>query len=52
MSNAMFYAVRFGQSSSLLKDRLGEIPGLGQPAPLATSPEDRSPALEGDSVGG
>ena len=52
MSNAMYYAVRFGQPSLLLKDRLGEIPGRGQTAPLVTSPEDKAPALEGNSEGG
>jgi peptidoglycan lytic transglycosylase len=52
MSNAMYYAVRFGQPSQLLSERLGEIPGLDQPAPLATSPDDKPPSLEGDSEGG
>jgi soluble lytic murein transglycosylase len=52
MSNAMFYASRFGQPSVLLRERLGVIPGRNQPAPVATSPEDRSPSLEGDSDGG
>ena len=45
MSNAMYYAVRFGQPSTLLKDRLGTIParqmsvqpapGLGEPLELS-----------------
>ena len=34
MSNAMFYAARFGQPSVLLKDRLGMIPGRSGRAPL------------------
>ncbi|HMM47051.1 MAG TPA: transglycosylase SLT domain-containing protein [Thiobacillaceae bacterium] len=29
MSNAMYYAARFGQPSVLLKDRLGTVPGRG-----------------------
>jgi soluble lytic murein transglycosylase len=52
MSNAMYYAVRFGQPSSLLKDRLGAIPALAQPAPLATTPDDKSPVLHEESGGG
>ncbi len=52
MSNAMFYAARFGQASSLLKDRLGAIPALSQPVPLITSPDDKSPALQDESGGG
>lgn len=52
MSNAMFYAVRFGKPSSLLKDRLGAIPALGQATPLATTPDDKSPALRDESGGG
>jgi soluble lytic murein transglycosylase len=52
MSNAMFYAARFGQASSLLKDRLGAIPALGRPAPLATSPDDKTHVLLDESGGG
>ena len=52
MSNAMFYAARFGQPSSLLKDRLGAIPALVGPIPLVTSPDDKSPALQDESGGG
>ncbi|HYP68961.1 MAG TPA: transglycosylase SLT domain-containing protein [Thiobacillaceae bacterium] len=52
MSNAMFYAVRFGQPSSLLKDRLGAIPALAQPVPLAITPDDKSPAQHDESGGG
>ena len=33
MSNAMYYAVRFGQPSVLLKDRLGVVPARRTPAP-------------------
>ena len=33
MSNAMYYAARFGQPSVLLKDRLGMIPPRKTPAP-------------------
>ena len=44
MSNAMYYAARFGQPSVLLKDRLGTVPPrktpAGGPAPdLGTSPK-------------
>ena len=35
MSNAMYYARRFGQPSVLLKDRLGVIPARTVPAPAA-----------------
>lgn len=43
MSNAMYYAVRFGQPSLLLKDRLGVVPPRNAPAgPVAQS----APALE------
>jgi soluble lytic murein transglycosylase len=52
MSNAMFYAARFGQPSSLLRDRLGAIPALGEPAPLASTPSDKSPVLHDESGGG
>ena len=52
MSNAMYYAARFGQPSALLKDRLGAIPALAQSAPPITSPGDKSPALQDDPGGG
>ena len=35
MSNAMYYAARFGQTSILLKDRLGVIPARKVPLPAA-----------------
>ena len=38
MSNAMYYAVRFGQPSVLLKDRLGEVPARASAAPTAPDP--------------
>jgi soluble lytic murein transglycosylase len=37
MSNAMYYAVRFGQPSTLLKDRLGTVPA--RKTPVEPSPE-------------
>jgi soluble lytic murein transglycosylase len=43
MSNAMYYAVRFGQSSVLLKDRLGAVPPRKPPA---TSTPDSDASLE------
>jgi soluble lytic murein transglycosylase len=46
MSNAMYYAMRFGQPSQLLKDRLGVIPGLGETLPAGG--DDKSPSLEDD----
>ncbi len=43
MSNAMYYAARFGQPSVLLKDRLGEVPPRKTPTrPVAQS----APSLE------
>lgn len=45
MSNAMYYALRFGQPSMLLADRLGTIPGRAVPAPPADA-NDRQPMLE------
>ncbi len=45
MSNAMHYALRFGQPSVLLVDRLGTIPGRAVPAP-ATDANDKQPTLE------
>ena len=41
MSNAMYYAARFGQASVLLKDRLGVIPARTVPVP--PSPTNESP---------
>ena len=52
MSNAMFYAVRFGKPSSLLKDRLGVIPALARAVPLAITPEDKSPDLHDKAARG
>jgi soluble lytic murein transglycosylase len=43
MSNAMYYAARFGQPSVLLKDRLGEVPARAGTAALAP---DAAIALE------
>ena len=51
MSNAMFYAARFGQPSLLLKERLGVIPGRRQSAPVAAGLEDKSPGSQGGSGG-
>ncbi len=45
MSNAMYYARRFGQPSVLLKDRLGTIPARTTPAPLRDE-KDAQPNLE------
>jgi soluble lytic murein transglycosylase len=45
MSNAMYYALRFGQPSVLLADRLGTIPGRAMPAPPADA-NDTQPSLE------
>ena len=42
MSNAMYYARRFGQPSILLKDRLGVIPARTVPVPAAL-PNDPAP---------
>jgi len=42
MSNAMYYARRFGQPSILLKDRLGVIPARTVPVPAAL-PNEPSP---------
>lgn len=49
MSNAMYYAARFGQSSSLLKDRLGIIPGSNPQASVASGPADKNPELDNDA---
>lgn len=43
MSNAMYYAVRFGQPSVLLKDRLGEVPAR---ATAASAAPDKAISLE------
>ena len=48
MSNAMYYAMRFGQPSVLLKDRLGSIPA--RKAPLESSPQADSPLEPEQSV--
>ncbi|KAB2312614.1 transglycosylase SLT domain-containing protein [Betaproteobacteria bacterium SCN2] len=45
MSNAMYYALRFGQPSVLLVDRLGTIPGRSLPA-RPEGANDRQPGLE------
>jgi soluble lytic murein transglycosylase len=45
MSNAMYYALRFGQPSVLLVDRLGTIPGRSVPAPPEDA-SDKQPTLE------
>ncbi len=45
MSNAMYYALRFGQPSVLLADRLGTIPGRAMPA-LPADADDTRPSLE------
>lgn len=45
MSNAMYYALRFGQPSLLLADRLGTIPGRETPVP-ADGANDKEPSLE------
>ena len=43
MSNAMYYAARFGQPSVLLKDRLGTVPA--RQTPIQPMPESEN-ALE------
>ncbi|MFP5419500.1 MAG: transglycosylase SLT domain-containing protein [Gammaproteobacteria bacterium] len=43
MSNAMYYAARFGHPSELLKDRLGVVPARKTAAPAGPDPD---PALE------
>ncbi|MEW6133937.1 MAG: transglycosylase SLT domain-containing protein [Pseudomonadota bacterium] len=45
MSNAMYYALRFGRPTMLLADRLGTIPARAAPAPPADA-DDRQPTLE------
>lgn len=45
MSNAMYYALRFGQPSVLLVDRLGMIPARTRPASPVDS-NDAQPSLE------
>jgi soluble lytic murein transglycosylase len=51
MSNAMYYAARFGQQSALLKDRLGLIPGRVVAVP-DTPVDTLTPTLEPDATGG
>ena len=41
MSNAMYYAARFGQPSVLLKDRLGTVPA--RKTPVESTPESDEP---------
>jgi soluble lytic murein transglycosylase len=48
MSNAMYYAIRFGQPSVLLKDRLGSIPA--RKSPPESSPQADSPLEPEQSV--
>jgi len=48
MSNAMYYAARFGQPSVLLKDRLGTIPPRKTPAEPTSEPDA---ALELEQAG-
>ena len=45
MSNAMYYAARFGQPSVLLTDRLGTVPSRKTPV-IATPGTDASPELD------
>ena len=45
MSNAMYYAARFGQPSVLLTDRLGTVPPRKMPV-IATPGTDASPELD------
>jgi soluble lytic murein transglycosylase len=51
MSNAMYYARRFGQPSVLLRDRLGVIPGRAVPPP-PNGGDDKQPSLESEESGG
>ncbi len=49
MSNAMYYAARFGQPSVLLKDRLGTVPPRKTPAdPTADSDASQEAGLSDD----
>lgn len=48
MSNAMYYAARFGQPSALLKDRLGTVPPRRTPVEPASEPDA---ALELEQTG-
>ncbi len=50
MSNAMYYARRFGQPSVLLRDRLGTIPGRAEPPPPKDE-GDKQPTLESEEGG-
>lgn len=49
MSNAMYYAARFGQASVLLKDRLGVIPARTVPVPATAPIETPVPSESADS---
>jgi soluble lytic murein transglycosylase len=49
MSNAMYYAARFGQASVLLKDRLGMIPARTVPVPASTPNETPVPSESADN---
>jgi len=48
MSNAMYYAARFGQPSVLLKDRLGMVPSRKVPATSLTDAEAMQQAERAD----
>jgi soluble lytic murein transglycosylase len=48
MSNAMYYAMRFGQPSVLLKDRLGVVPARKIPVEAAPSSEATQEAERSD----
>jgi soluble lytic murein transglycosylase len=49
MSNAMYYAARFGQPSVLLKDRLGTVPPRKIPVEPAAEPEVAEDAGQSES---
>ncbi len=51
MSNAMYYAARFGQRSVLLKDRLGMIPARNPAKEPATGEDDKALTLESTGTG-
>jgi soluble lytic murein transglycosylase len=51
MSNAIYYAARFGQPSVLLKDRLGVIPPRKAASEPAAGDEDGAPTLEPEAGG-
>ncbi len=48
MSNAMYYAMRFGQPSVLLKDRLGVVPPRKMPVESAPPPDTTQEAGRSD----